>query len=117
MKTPGRPCRACPWVVENAAGDIPGYDHDKAERLASTSPDADGHGPEFGAPLFACHESNPDQEFVCAGWLATQGIAHPNIRLAVTTGRLDPNRLEPRSGWPALHQTFTDMIAKLRSTR
>lgn len=110
------PCAACPWVVGNEAGDIPGYDHDKAEALASTSPDERGFGPEFGAPIFACHASAPGKEIACAGWLATQGHAHPGVRLAAMTGDLDVAALTPKPSWPRLHTTFASLIEALRTT-
>lgn len=116
MRTPGRPCRACPWVEGRAAADIAHFDPERAECLSATSPDAEGTGPEIGAPMFACHESREGEEFACAGWLATQGSAHPGVRLAVMSQRLDPASLAPKPDWPALHPTFAAMITNLRNT-
>ena len=112
-----RPCQACPWVQGRKAADIPAYEHERAEALASTSPDERGFGPDFGSPIFACHESREGEEFVCSGWLASVGAAHPNVRLAISAGALDPARLDPGEGWPPLHRTFAEMIANLRATR
>jgi hypothetical protein len=115
MKCAPKPCKACPWQLHSSAGDIPNFDLELAERLARTCPDARGMGPEFGATIFACHESKPGREHACAGWLAAVGHAHPAVRLAVVTGRLDASRLSPRPGWPQLHQNFQSLIAKLRA--
>lgn len=115
--TAGRPCPSCPWRTGNTADMIPGYDHEKAENLAATSPSVDGTGPDFGAPIFACHQSSDGQEFACAGWLATVGHRHPSVRLAVMAGRVHPSQLEPGPGWPELHTSFADVIANLRATQ
>jgi hypothetical protein len=114
MKAAKAPCVACPWRVEASAGNIPNFSLELAEGLSRTCPDERGRGPEFGASIFACHESKQGSEFACAGWLATQGDAHPGVRLAIVQGRLSPDRLRPAPGWPALHESFAQMIAKLR---
>jgi hypothetical protein len=98
------------------AGDIPNFDLELAERLASTCPDQQGMGPDFGASMFACHQSNVGAEFACAGWLATVGDCHPGVRLAVMTGRLDSGALSPGADWPALHANYPEVLEKLRAS-
>ncbi|WP_430982009.1 DUF6283 family protein [Burkholderia stabilis] len=93
MKTSGKPCASCPWRRAAGAEDIPNFDLDLAEKLADTCPDHRGMGPDFGASMFACHQSRQGEEFACAGWLAKVGHRHPAVRLAVTSGRLDPTAL------------------------
>lgn len=110
-----RPCSACPWRSDSHADEIPGFRLELAERLAESCPDTRGMGPEFDAPVFACHESRVGEEIACAGWLATAGNAHPGIRLAVMQGRLDPEALAPAPGWPPLHPTYTAVLAQLRA--
>lgn len=110
------PCRSCPWRVDQDAQAIPNFDLDLAERLAATSPDARGFGPDFGSPQFACHQSREGAEVVCAGWLAVVGAAHPQVRMQVIRGQLDPAALEPGDGWPELHGSFVEVIEKLRAT-
>ncbi len=39
-------------------------------------------------------------------------VEHLGARLAVAAGRLDPTSLTPGPGWPALHQSYTDMAAQ-----
>lgn len=84
-----QPCPSCPWRVHQDARDIPNFSLTLAESLAGTCPDHRGMGPEFGAPLFACHQSPVGRETHCAGWLASVAHAHPGVRLAVTRGRLE----------------------------
>lgn len=115
MKAAVKPCSGCPWRIDSDAADIPNFDLERAERLARTCPDERGVGPEFGAPMFACHESKEGHEFACAGWLAVCGSAHPLVRLAVIRGNLDPARLTPAAQWPPLHPTHKAMMVKLRS--
>lgn len=111
-----RPCVGCPWIRDRTAGGIPGFDLRMAEKLAATCPDSYGFGPDFGAPVFACHHSRDGDEFPCAGWLAAVGEAHPGVRLRVQAGGIDPEALSPGEDWPELHETFDEMIAKLRDT-
>jgi hypothetical protein len=116
LKTPGKPCPSCPWRRTAGASDIPDFDLKLAEKLADTCPDHRGMGPDFGAAVFACHQSRDGQEFACAGWLATVGHCHPAMRLAVISGRLDPALLEPGADWPELHETYGEVLDKLRIT-
>lgn len=111
-----RPCPSCPWQKESTAPEIPTFDLARAEGLARCSPDARGVGPDVGAPMFACHQSSCEAEFACAGWLAVAGSAHPTVRYAVHQGRLDPSRLEPGADWPPLHDSYPEVLAKLRAT-
>lgn len=115
FRAAARPCTACPWVVSNQPDQIPGYGHEMAEALAATCPDEDGFGPSFEDPIFACHASPEGRDSTCAGWLASVGAAHPQVRLAVVFGQLDPARLAPAPDWPELHPDFAQLIAKLRA--
>lgn len=111
-----QPCRSCPWRVDQDATAIPGFDLALAEALAATSPDPDGVGPDPFAPQFACHQSCDGGEVVCAGWLAAVGARHPTVRLLVLAGELQTEALAPGDAWPELHQSFAEVIAKLRAT-
>ncbi|MBS0426069.1 MAG: hypothetical protein JSR41_02135 [Proteobacteria bacterium] len=115
-KPPHQPCPSCPWRMDQDAQDIPHFSLALAERLAATCPDHRGRGPDFGAPMFACHQSKVGAEVHCAGWLASVGHAHPAVRLGIVSGRLDAARLAPGPGWPALHDNYAQVLDKLRST-
>lgn len=91
---------------------IPGFSLDLAEGLAATSPDERGMGPDAFAPQFACHQSREGAEIVCAGWLAAVGENHPMVRLAVARGEYPLGALEAS---PELHDTFSEVIEKLRA--
>ena len=108
-----RPCPACPWRRDSHPRDIPNFSLDLAEGLASTSRQGN-FGPNYGAPMFACHESVEGAEIACAGWVAVEGEAHPNIRLAVSLGRLDASALSPGEDWPELREDFEEVITALR---
>lgn len=110
------PCPSCPWRVDQDAQSIPNFSLDLAEDLANTSPDARGFGPDFGSPHFACHQSREGDEFACAGWLASVGGAHPGVRMAVFAGTIPMEALAPGDDWPALHESFVEVIEKLRET-
>lgn len=116
MKAPGKPCTSCPWRRVASADDIPNFDLELAEKLADTCPDHRGMGPDFGAPVFACHQSRDGEEFACAGWLAKVGHRHPAVRLAVMSRRLDPAALEPGESWPELHEDYQEVLEKLRAS-
>lgn len=117
MKCLAKPCVSCPWRVDQTAKDIPNFSIEKARGLVATSPDARGYGPDFGAPLFACHKSHEKGEFPCAGWLASVGNAHPMVRLAIMRGDLPAGALRPGKDWPALHDNFQEVLDKLEATK
>lgn len=111
-----KPCASCPWRLDKDARDIPNFDMEKAEGLAACCPDRRGFGPDFGATLFACHQSKDGAEIACAGWLAAVGNRHPGVRLAVVMHRLSPEALRPGADWPEIHPTYDDVLRKLRSS-
>lgn len=104
------PCRTCPWRIDQDASAIPGFRIDLAERLDETC------SGEFGAPIFACHQSREGAEVVCSGWLARHGADSIAIRLRVIAGKLDPVALEPGDDWPETHETYAEVLDKLRAT-
>lgn len=116
LTTIAKPCPSCPWRVDQDATDIPKFDPELAEGLARCCPDKRGMGPDFGASLFACHQSKDGAEMACAGWMATVGHRHPGVRLAIAMGRLDASALRPGKGWPELHSNYQSVIEKLRAT-
>lgn len=111
-----QPCPGCPWRLDRTAADIPGFSIEKTRRLAATCPDARGHGPGFGAAMFACHQSLVGGELACAGWLASVGNCHPNVRLAVLQGLVPHESLTPGPEWPALHANYGDVLRKLEAS-
>lgn len=110
------PCPGCPWRKDRDARDIPNFSLSHAESLANTSPCEKGYGPSFTDTMFACHQSKEGGEFACAGWLAAVGSAHPRIRFALLRGHLPASALAPGKDWPALHETFQEVITKLRAS-
>ena len=112
--TLSKPCPSCPWRLDKDAHDIPNFDMEKAEGLAACCPDRRGFGPDFGATLFACHQSKDGGEMACAGWLAAVGHRHPGVRLAVVMNRLSPDALRPGADWPEMHTSYHDVLHKLR---
>lgn len=114
-RTLPQPCPSCPWRLDQRAQDIPEFSLAKAHDLAATCPNERGHGPDFGAALFACHQSKSGSEIPCAGWLAAVGHAHPHVRIAVLHGRLAPGALERGLGWPPLHDNYGQVLRKLEA--
>lgn len=110
-----KPCPTCPWRLDQDASVIPNFRLELAERLAGTSPDERGMGPELGAAQFACHQSKEDP-VVCAGWLAVHGSAHPAVRIKVIEGEVPVEALRPGDDWPELEPDFQAVIEKLRRT-
>lgn len=114
-RTLPQPCPSCPWRTDQGAQDIPGFSIAKARDLAATCPNERGHGPSYGAELFACHQSKEGGEIPCAGWLATVGHAHPAVRIAVIGGRLPMDALSPGANWPQLHDSYGQVLQKLEA--
>ncbi|WP_425455445.1 DUF6283 family protein [Amycolatopsis palatopharyngis] len=102
-----RPCAECPWRRDTPPGQFPA---DRYAALANTS-GTPGAEALLDAPMFACHKTTEGQEQACAGWLAVAGVHHLGVRLAVATGRLSPETLNPAPGWPPLFESFHQMAA------
>jgi hypothetical protein len=105
-----KPCKTCPWRLDQDATAIPGFSLELAEGLRRTTES------ELGAPQFACHQSTPDQEVVCAGWLARHGWDSIAVRLGLMNGKYHAEQLEPGEDWPELEPNFDAVIEKLRET-
>lgn len=103
-----RPCANCPWRRDSSAGEFP------AERYEALQATAGSPGREagLGAPIFACHKSEPGRDRACAGWLAVAGVDHLGIRLAVTLGRLPAAVLQPGGDWPDLFSSYDEMAKR-----
>lgn len=69
----------------------------------------------MGAPIFACHQSVPEQEVVCVGWLARYGWESLGIRLRLLDGLQSRDQLDPPPPEWDLHETFAEVIEKLRA--
>jgi hypothetical protein len=104
-----KPCKTCPWRVDQDASEIPNFRLELAERLERTT------HTEIGAPIFACHQSRDGDEIVCAGWLARYGWDSISIRLMLLEKRLRPEELEPPEDIE-LEPDFESVIQKLRAT-
>lgn len=104
------PCATCPWRRDRHADTIPTYKHELAEALVTST------GREFGAPIFACHQSRPEQEVICIGWLWRYGWHNIAIRLMLSQHRITPEQVDMPPEWDdRLHKTFEEMIEKLRA--
>jgi hypothetical protein len=101
------PCAECPFRRDTASGMFPAC---RYEALRETAGER-GAEAALNAPLFACHKSPEGREEACAGWLAVCGIEHLGVRLAVLTGRLEPEHLRPADGWPELFASYAEMAA------
>lgn len=102
------PCADCPWRRDAPVGQ---WSMERFQNLAATS-GTPGAEIAYGGPMFACHKSVAGRDQACAGWLATVGGEHIGVRIAVAQGRLDPAALSPGEGWPELHPTYADMVAR-----
>ena len=99
------PCTECPWRRDTPPGKFPTT---RYNALAATTGSPGNEAP-LGAPMFACHKSPEGDEEACAGWLASVGIEHLGVRVAVATGALTPEVLQPGADWPALFDSYTEM--------
>lgn len=71
LTTLAKPCPSGPWRVNKSAADITNFDLELAQSFADCCPDSRNMGPDFGASMFACHQSKEGGEIACAGWMAT----------------------------------------------
>lgn len=90
-----RPCASCPyrqdvpsgiWAAEEYAK-LPAYDNDTWAQPQG---------------LFLCHQTGSDDPGarLCAGWVGCHGGQLLALRLAVTSGRVDPTVFEYRTAAP-----------------
>jgi hypothetical protein len=99
-----KPCAQCPWVKTTPPGQFPA---ERYEELKATT-GSPGCEVGIGAPVFGCHKSAPGKELPCAGWLAGVGWHHMGIRIAVATGGLPSEAIEPR---PDVFTDYEEMAA------
>lgn len=91
-----QPCGGCPWRVDQT-GSFP------AEAFAVSAPTAyDG-----ATRMFGCHESGTENPSHCAGFLLRGAYHNMAWRMAVATGRINPD--EVTDGGHELHESYVDM--------
>ncbi|AEM88884.1 DUF6283 family protein [Streptomyces violaceusniger] len=103
------PCGDCPWRTDVEPGQFEAYRFDSL-KTTSTQPEVTSAADVLGQPMFACHQTQEGREQACAGWLvvaAAQG--NLRIRLALATGDLPPEAVEPGPGWPPLFESYDAM--------
>jgi hypothetical protein len=108
------PCDECPIRADNADNPASQFPPERWAALTATVVDpATGFGPDFDATLFGCHKGEPGSgaDLACAGWLARFGDAHPQVRLALATGRLPESALRAGANWPPLHKTWAEVVS------
>lgn len=107
IEPPSRPCASCPWSRTTPPGQ---FSLERYEALRATvgSP---GHEIKPGEPLFSCHKAAEGKERPCAGWLVAVGWHHLTVRLWVTLGRLRPDALRAKPGWPELFYDYDELVA------
>ena len=81
---------------------------------AATCPDEQGVGPSPYATMFSCHQSVPGKDIPCAGWLAQVGDCSIRVRMALHEQRLDRSALRPGLDWPPPHDSYPEVLEKLR---
>lgn len=96
------PCSECPWRADAEPGRFP---PERYEALRETS------NQTFGAPMFGCHKGEPgtNADLACAGWLAVAGYENLAVRMALLSGRLPREALEPGENWPELYESYESM--------
>lgn len=100
-----RPCTECPWRVDTPPGQFP---PERYVELRSTTGTPGNEAP-IGAPMFACHKSKHEEEFVCAGWLAAVGYYSLTARVAALYSPAMQGGFMPGPDWPELHPTYAAM--------
>jgi hypothetical protein len=102
-----KPCAQCPWVKSTPPGQFPA---ERYEELKATT-GSPGCEVPIGAPVFGCHKTAPGKEMPCAGWLAGVGWHHMGIRIAVATGGLPLEAVDPPSDsdYPEVFTDYEEM--------
>jgi hypothetical protein len=107
------PCNECPVRADNCDNPRSKFPAGKWRDLRASIDDGTGGSSAMIAPIFGCHKGEPgsDADLACAGWLAAFGERSLPVRLALAMGRLHPGALAPAPTWPALYETWDDMVA------
>jgi hypothetical protein len=90
------PCGGCPWRVDQT-GEFP------AEAFLHSAETAY----DMSTRMFGCHESGADRPKTCAGFLLRGADHNLAVRLAASSGRLDPEAV--RDGGHELHRDYRTM--------
>jgi hypothetical protein len=94
---PARPCRECPWKRDVAVGHFP---PERFAALANTAYDMSMH-------VFQCHDTPDDKPAACAGFLIAGARHNLAIRLALSNGNINPDKIS--DGSFELFQNFREM--------
>lgn len=104
-------CAKCPWKKSTNPHDIPGgYSEEKHCNLRRT---ISGGRLRFGGTqhVMACHESKPEDETHCIGWLHQQLGVGNNIGLRLQMLSYDLSEVEV---FGPQHQRFEDTLPQRR---
>lgn len=110
-----RPCAfdgslpPCPWRRDSIGyfPHVTSLNSAKVQAMCGTP----GNEVPLHGGVFICHKSHAGQpRRICAGWLATVGVQHLGMRLAVALNQLDGTRLAPEPGWPELFADHHQMV-------
>lgn len=83
-------CAKCPWKKSTNPYDIPdGYSVDKHCALEATIADPGALNIGEMMRVMACHESSPEEEMHCVGWLMNQLDRGNNISLRIQMMKYD----------------------------
>jgi hypothetical protein len=91
-----RPCGECPWLRAAPLGHFP---VDAFQRLANTAED-------MSRRVFQCHETSDGRPLVCAGFLERGADHNLTVRLAMSSGDIEPR---DRSGGEDLYASYREM--------
>lgn len=106
-----KPCSNCPWLKSSSTGgaDIPNFDIALMRRLKNTVPPR-GSDQDGFYNIMACHKSNVNEEFACAGYIARHGIQNINVRLMAATAGLNLAKVIDNCEHLDLYENFYEML-------
>lgn len=96
LTAPNRPCGNCPWRRDVAPGE---FSAERYKVLAASAYD-------LSPVIFQCHKSTDEKPVACAGFLSRGANHNLSVRLAYSTGRLEP---KDRSGGYDLYPNFRSL--------
>jgi hypothetical protein len=106
-----RPCGECPWRRDVPPGKFPEERYEALRATATQPENVQSMEDVTGQAMFACHMSKEGHEAACAGFLAVAGWDNLAVRVAVLTGRLPAEALQPKENWPPLFDSYNEMAA------
>jgi len=107
------PCGDCPWREDVEPGQFETCRFDALKSTSTQPEDIASVEDVLSQRMFACHQTKEGREQACAGWLVVAAVqGNLRVRLALATGDLPREAVEPGPDWPPLFSSYEAMAER-----